>query len=69
VPLVRTAANLAVTQDPAGNLKREKDKSTEQIDGIAALFMAIGRALVARAEPQPKYSVFFVWMARQPFRR
>jgi hypothetical protein len=46
------AANVAVTQDPAGNLKPAKDKSTERIDGIVALIMAIGRAMVAQEEPQ-----------------
>jgi len=51
------AANLAVAQDPAGNLKPAKDKSTERIDGIVALIMAIGRAMVAKeqvpATPMP----------------
>jgi phage terminase large subunit-like protein len=36
------AANVAVAQDPAGDLKPAKDKSTERIDGIVALIM--GRA-------------------------
>ena len=45
---------------PAGNLKPAKDKSTERIDGIVALIMAIGRAMVAQDEPQPEYSLFFV---------
>ena len=54
------AANVAVAQDPAGNLKPAKDKSTERIDGIVALIMAIGRAMVAQDEPQPEYSMFFV---------
>ena len=54
------AANVAVAQDPAGNLKPAKDKSTERIDGIVALIMAIGRAIVAQEEPQPEYSMFFV---------
>jgi phage terminase large subunit-like protein len=54
------AANVAVAQDPAGNLKPAKDKSTERIDGIVALIMAIGRAMVAQDEPQPAYSMFFV---------
>ena len=54
------AANVAVAQDPAGNLKPAKDKSTERIDGIVAAIMAIGRALVAQEEPQPEYSMFFV---------
>ena len=52
------AANVAVAQDPAGNLKPAKDKSTERIDGIVALIMAIGRALVAQEEPQPMYHAF-----------
>ena len=54
------AANVAVAQDPAGNLKPAKDKSTERIDGIVAAIMAIGRAMVAQEEPQPSYSMFFV---------
>jgi phage terminase large subunit-like protein len=54
------AANVAVAQDPAGNIKPAKDKSTERIDGIVALIMAIGRALVAQEEPQPEYSMFFL---------
>jgi phage terminase large subunit-like protein len=55
-----TVSDLAVAQDPAGNLKPAKDKSTERIDGIVAAIMAIGRALVAQEEPQPEYSMFFV---------
>jgi hypothetical protein len=46
----RMAANVAVTQDTAGNLKPAKDKSTERIDGIVTLIMTIGRALVAQEE-------------------
>ena len=45
------AANVAVAQDPAGNLKPAKDKSTERIDGIVALIIiAIGRAMVAKEQ-------------------
>jgi hypothetical protein len=40
------ASNVAVAQDPAGNLKPAKDKSTERIDGIVAIIMAIGRAML-----------------------
>jgi Phage Terminase len=54
------AANVAVAQDPAGNLKPARDKTTERIDGIVALIMGIGRAMVAQEEPQPEYSLFFV---------
>jgi phage terminase large subunit-like protein len=40
------ASNVAVEQDAAGNLKPSKKKSTEKIDGVVALIMAIGRAIV-----------------------
>jgi hypothetical protein len=65
MPLDRTAANVAVAQDPAGNVKPANDKSTERIDGIVATIMVIGRTMVAQEEPQPEYSVFGVsrWMA------
>ena len=55
-----TVSDLAVAQDPAGNLKPAKDKSTERIDGIVATIMAIGRAMVAQEEQQPMYQVFWV---------
>jgi phage terminase large subunit-like protein len=54
------AGNVAVAQDPAGNLKPAKDKSIERIDGIVARIMAIGRAMVVQEQPQPEYSMFFV---------
>jgi Phage Terminase len=54
------AANVAVAQDPAGNLEPAKDKSTERIDGIVAIIMAIGRAMVVQEEPQPSYQMFIL---------
>jgi phage terminase large subunit-like protein len=46
-PVLRwMASNVAVKQDPAGNIKPDKSKSSEKIDGIVALVMAIGRAMV-----------------------
>jgi phage terminase large subunit-like protein len=55
------AANVAVAQDPAGNLKPAKDKSTERIDGIVATIVAIGRAMLVQEEPQPpRTPCFFV---------
>jgi phage terminase large subunit-like protein len=49
-PVLRwNAANMAAQQDPAGNLKPDKERSRERIDGIVALIMAIGRAMVAPA--------------------
>lgn len=48
-PVLRWMAdNLAVKQDPAGNLKPDKAKSTDRIDGIVALIMALGRAALHR---------------------
>jgi len=44
-----------VRTDPAGNIKPDKEKSTEKIDGMVALVMALDRAL--RHEP-PKRSVY-----------
>lgn len=37
--------NMVVVMDPAGNLKPDKSKSTEKIDGMVALILAIDRAL------------------------
>lgn len=39
------ADNVVVVEDPAGNIKPAKDRSTEKIDGIVALIMALDRAL------------------------
>jgi phage terminase large subunit-like protein len=46
-PLLRwNASNVSVRQDPAGNLKPDKERSIERIDGISALINALGRALM-----------------------
>lgn len=39
------AGNMVVTQDPAGNLKPDKSKATEKIDGMVALIMGLDRAI------------------------
>lgn len=45
-PVLRWCAqNVAVERDPAGNIKPSKAKSTERIDGIAALVTALAPAL------------------------
>lgn len=45
-PLLRwMASNLVVKQDAAGNIKADKEKSSEKIDGIIATVMALGRAI------------------------
>lgn len=46
-PILRwNAQNVAVRQDPAGNLKPDKERSGERIDGITGGVMALGRAMV-----------------------
>jgi len=37
--------NVYVKTDPAGNIKMDKEKSTEKIDGAIAMVMALDRAL------------------------
>jgi phage terminase large subunit-like protein len=49
------ADNLVVRTDPAGNIKPDREKSTEKIDGMVAMVMALDRAL--RHEPA-KRSVY-----------
>ena len=47
---------VTVRQDPAGNIKPDKQNSTEKIDGIVALVMALDRAI--RGGSQPTGSVY-----------
>jgi phage terminase large subunit-like protein len=50
-PVLRwMVANAAVEQDPVGNRKPSKRKSRERIDGVVALIMALGRAMLAPGE-------------------
>jgi phage terminase large subunit-like protein len=46
-PVLRWMAdNMACKQDAAGNIKPDKEKSTEKIDGMVALVMALARIIV-----------------------
>jgi phage terminase large subunit-like protein len=55
-PVLRWMAdNLVVRQDPAGNVKPDKAKSTEKIDGMVALIMGLDRAIRNEA---PKPSIY-----------
>ena len=46
-PVLRWCAdNIVVTEDPAGNLKPDKAKATQRIDGMVALIMGLGRAIL-----------------------
>ncbi|MGX7092397.1 terminase large subunit [Hutsoniella sourekii] len=45
-PVLRWMAdNIYIRKDPAGNIKPDKEKSSEKIDGIVATIMALDRAL------------------------
>lgn len=45
-PVLRWMAdNIYIKKDPAGNIKPDKEKSSEKIDGIVATVMALDRAL------------------------
>jgi phage terminase large subunit-like protein len=48
--------NVYVRTDPAGNIKMDKEKSTEKIDGAVALVMALDRAI--RCENANSESVY-----------
>ena len=37
--------NIFIKRDPAGNIKPDKEKSTEKIDGAVAMIMALDRAI------------------------
>jgi phage terminase large subunit-like protein len=37
--------NIFIRTDPAGNIKPDKEKSTERIDGAVATIMALDRAI------------------------
>ena len=45
MPLRWMMDNVFVRTDPAGNIKMDKEKSTERIDGAVALVMALDRAI------------------------
>ena len=40
------ASNAVVVQDAYGNRRVDKAKSTERVDGVVALLMALGRAMM-----------------------
>jgi phage terminase large subunit-like protein len=48
------AGNVAIQQDHAGNIKPSKQKSTERIDGIVSLVMALGIMAKATTKPEAK---------------
>jgi phage terminase large subunit-like protein len=53
------AANAVVVTDAAGNRKLDKSKSTARIDGMVALVMAKGAAIMHTVEPIATAQIFF----------
>ncbi len=43
--LARLMDNIYIRTDPAGNIKPDKEKSTEKIDGAIVTVMALDRAI------------------------
>jgi phage terminase large subunit-like protein len=53
-PVLRWCAdNVVVEQDPAGNIKPSKAKSTQRIDGIVALVLAVSRLMLRTQKRNP----------------
>ena len=50
--------NVTTTQDPAGNLKPDKQKSSDKIDGVVALLMALSRAVFGGALEDQAGSIY-----------
>lgn len=64
-PVLRwNISNVSVETDPAGNLKISKKVSTERIDGVAALVMAIDRMDHNQAIKPPEYRMMVFGGAR-----
>jgi phage terminase large subunit-like protein len=51
------AGNVAIQQDHAGNIKPSKQKSTERIDGIVSLVMALGIMATATTKPELNWDI------------
>ena len=55
-PVLRwMASNVAVRHDPTGNIRPDKARSRDRIDGIVALIMALDRATRHMAEGESVY--------------
>lgn len=55
-PLTWMAHNLVAMKDPAGNIKPDKRRSREKIDGMVAMIMALDRA--TRHDPEKGESIY-----------
>jgi phage terminase large subunit-like protein len=58
-PLLRwMMGNVHLQRDPSGNIKPDKAKSGEKIDGVVASIMAIGEMLTFEEDPQEDFEFF-----------
>ena len=51
--------NIYIRTDPAGNVKADKEKSTEKIDGAVATIIGLDRAIVLLM--QKSLSIILFW--------
>jgi phage terminase large subunit-like protein len=55
-PVLRfCVSNALVTRDPAGNIKPDKEKASDRIDGVVAAVMAMSRLIVAPKKREDPY--------------
>jgi phage terminase large subunit-like protein len=53
-PVLRfCVSNAVVTRDPAGNIKPDKEKASQRIDGVVATVMAMSRVISVKTEENP----------------
>ncbi len=67
-PVLRwMAANLVAEQDPAGNVKPSKARSTERIDGMSAAVTALSRLTAPHDAPaaEPGILAYYLGLARE----
>jgi len=54
--------NVMLTKDPAGNIKVDKSKSGDKVDGVVAMVMAMGCVLNAQLSESPAtWNDFKTW--------
>lgn len=58
--------HVAADTDAAGNEKPNKERSGDKIDGVAAIMMALGRAMVAPIAKKSKYATAGMTTLQQP---
>jgi phage terminase large subunit-like protein len=61
-PVMRwMVSNVMLKTDPAGNVKIDKSKSTEKVDGVVALVMALGEAMTGAGDDKFGGLIMLEW--------